>query len=30
MIQGATMDLEHEGINLKPYKNFISQKYSLS
>ena len=30
MICPATMDLEHQGTNLKPYKNFISQKYSMS
>ena len=30
MIQQATMDLELQGISLKPYKNFISWKYSLS
>ena len=30
MIWQATMDLEHQGINLKPYKNFIYQKYILS
>ena len=30
MIQPATMDLEHQGINLKPYKNLILQKFSMS
>ena len=30
MIQQATMDLEHQGINLKPYKDFISLKLILS
>ena len=30
MIQSATMDLEHQGINLKPYNNVISWKYNLS
>ena len=29
MIQWATMNMEHQGINLKPYKNFISKKYRL-
>ena len=26
MTQQATMDLKHQGINLKPYKDLISQK----
>ena len=30
MIRQATMNLEHQGINWKPYKNYISKKSSLS